>query len=182
MLLICYQVLFFTVLHQKVIHEQLTHRHTVQKLLKNVLTNWGCWITEKVEARLLQPIVVVLVDKGQDGRCHGHTNVPAQLVLAHQLGDGCSRLEQRRLPTVGMAAPGWSRGGARRLGQLSDDHSGYGGGCFDGRRGCERVQTFVGWFRGARCSVILYSGWFYIQGPLQGTRIGWFFKEQLPIA
>jgi hypothetical protein len=79
---------------------------------------------EKVEAHLLQPTVVVLVDKGQDGRCHGHTNVLAQLVLAHQLGDGCSRLEQRWLPAVGMAAPGWCRGGTRRLGQLGDNHSG----------------------------------------------------------
>jgi hypothetical protein len=56
-----------------------------------------------VEARLLQPTVVVLVDKGQDGRCRGHANVLAQLVLAHQLGDGSSRLEQRRRPTAGAA-------------------------------------------------------------------------------
>jgi hypothetical protein len=92
-----------------------------------------------VEARLLQPTAVVLVGKGQDGRCGGHANVLAQLALAHQLGDGCSRLEQRRCPAVEMAAPGWSRGGARRLGQ-----GGGSGGCFDGRRGCERVQTFAG--------------------------------------
>jgi hypothetical protein len=58
-------------------------------------------------------------------------------------GDGCSRLEQRQRPAVGMAAPGWrwrpaagQIGGdcsvqgvdARWLGQLDDDRSGQGGG------------------------------------------------------
>jgi hypothetical protein len=40
--------------------------------------------------------------RGQDSQLHA--NVLAQLALAHQL-------EQRQRPTVGMAAPGWSRGG-----------------------------------------------------------------------
>jgi hypothetical protein len=68
----------------------------------------------------------------------------------------------------GMAAPGWSRGGARRWGWLLPAEveaapggwgssattvlgratvaaaaASIGAGCFDGRRGCERVQTFA---------------------------------------